>query len=79
MTTRCVENDLQRNAQKIVRENYPNHDVAIGQIEESLTRRDAKRPHFQFNISHRSGLCIVTVGAVSLAGSSAQAIIADKE
>ena len=79
MTTRCVENDLQRNAQKIIREKYLNHDVAIRQLEENLTRKDAKRPYFQFNVSHRRGSCIGTVGAVSLAGNSAQAIIADKE
>ena len=70
MTTRCVENDLQRIAQKIIRENYPNHDVAIRQLEENLTRRDAKRPYFQFTLS---------VGAVSLAGGSALAVIVDKE
>ena len=79
MTTRCVENDLQRIAQKIIREKYPNHDVAIRQLEENLTSRDAKRPYFQFNISHKSGSCIGTVGAVSLAGGSALAVIADKE
>ena len=79
MTTRCVENDLQRIAQKIIREKHPNHDVAIRQLEENLTRRDAKRPYFQFNISHRSGSCIGTVGAVSLSGGSALAVIADKE
>ena len=44
-----------------------------------MTRRDAKRPYFQFNISHWSGSCIGTVGAVSLTGSSVQAVIADKE
>ena len=79
MTTRCVENDLQLIAQKIIREKYPNHDVAIRQLEENLTRRDAKRPYLQFNISHRSGSCIGTVGAVSLAGGSALAVIAEKE
>ena len=39
-------------------------------------QRDHK---FQFNLSHRSGSCIGTVGAVSLAGSSAQEVFADKE
>ena len=60
-------------------EKYPNHDVAIRQLEENLTRRDAKRPYFQRNISHRSGSCIGTVGAVSLAGGIALPVIADKE
>ena len=79
MTTRYVENDLQRIASKIIREKFPNHDVAVRQLEENLTRKDAKKPYFQFNISHRSGSGIGTVGAVSLAGRSAQAVIADKE
>ena len=79
MTTRCVENDLQKIAQKIIREKYPNHDVAIRQLEENLTRRDAKRPHFQFNVSNKSGSFIGTIGPVSLAGSNAITVIADKE
>ena len=37
MTTRCVENDLQRLAQKNIREKYPNHDADIRQLEENLT------------------------------------------
>ena len=79
MTTRCVENDLQKIAQKIIREKYPHHDLAIRQLEENLTRRDAKRPYFQFNVTHKSGSLIGTVGPVSLAGSNALAVIADKE
>ena len=79
MTTRCVENDIQKIAQKIIREKYPHHDLAIRQLEENLTRRDAKRPYFQFNITHKSGSLIGTVGPVSLAGSNALAVIADKE
>ena len=79
ITTRRVENDLQRIAQKIIREKYPHHDLAIRQLEENLTMRDAKRPYFQFNVTHKSSSLIGTVGPVSLAGSNALAVIADKE
>ena len=42
MTTRCVENDLQRIARKTIREKYPNHNAAIRQLD--LTRKlDKKR------------------------------------
>ena len=44
-----------------------------------MTRRDAEGPFFQFNTFHRSDSCFGTVGAVSLAVSSAQAVIADKK
>ena len=57
---------------------YANHDVAIRQQEGNLTSRDAKRPYLQFNISHKNGSYIGTVGAVLLAGSSPRVVIADK-
>ena len=79
MTTRGVENDLQKTAQKIIREKYSHHDLAIRQLEENLTRRDGNRPYFQFNVTHKCGSLVGTVGPVSLAGGNALAVIADKE
>ena len=79
MTTRCVENNIQKIAQNNIREKYPHHDLAIRQLEGSLTSRDSKRPYVQFNNTHKSGFLVGTVGPVSLAGGNALAVIADKE
>ena len=64
-------------AQNISREKYPHHDLAIRQLDGSLTTRDAK--NFQFNNTHKSGFLVGTVGPVSLAGGNALVVIADKE
>ena len=79
MITRCVENDLKRVAQKIINDKYPDYGPSLKAFEENLTRRDAKRPYFQFNVNTKLGSCVGTVNSVSLAGSNALSIIAEKE
>ena len=48
-------------------------------MEEYLTKRDVKKPHFQFDTTTKSGQKVKTVGAVSLSGSGALTAIANKE
>ena len=79
MITRCVENDLRRVAQKIITDKYPDYGPSLKAFEENLTRRDAKRPYFQFNVNTKLGSGVGTVNSVSLAGSNALSIIAEKE
>ena len=79
MITRCVENDLRRVAQKIITDKYPEYGPSLKAFEENLTRRDAKRPYFQFNVNTKLGSGVGTVNSVSLAGSNALSIIAEKE
>lgn len=79
MTTRCVENDLKKIAQKLVDDKHPNEKESLSRLEENLTKRDVKKPHFQFDTTTKSGQKVKTVGAVSLCGSGALTAIADKE
>ena len=79
MITRCVENDLKRVAQKIITDKYPDYGPSLKAFEENLTRRDAKRPYFHFNVNTKLGSGVGTVNSVSLAGSNALCIIAEKE
>ena len=51
MITRCVVNDLKRVAQKTITDKYPDYGPSLKAFEENLTRRDAKRPYFQFNVN----------------------------
>ena len=79
MITRCVENDLRRVAQKIITDKYPDYGPSLKAFEENLTRRDAKRPYFQFNVNTKLGSGVGTVNSVSLAGSNALSFIAENE
>ena len=79
MITRCVENDLRRVAQKIITDKYPDYGPSLKDFEENLTRRDAERPYLQFNVNTKLGSGVGTVISVSLAGSNALSIIAEKE
>ena len=47
-------------------------------FEETPTRRDAKRPYFQFNVNTKLGSGVGTVNSVSSDGSNALPIIAEK-
>ena len=78
MITRCVENDL-KNAQKLVDDKHPKENESLARLEENLTKRDVKKPHFQFDTTTKSGQKVKTVGAVSLSGSGALTAIANKE
>ena len=81
MITRCVESDLKKVAQKIVREKYPYHKKSIETLEENCTRRELKKPRFNFDVEIRgtSDLKKPTVGPVSLSGTSAIVAIAEKD
>ena len=79
MITRCVENDLKKIAQKLVDYKHPKEKESLAQLEENLTKRDVKKPHFQFDTTTKSGQKVKTVGAVSLSGSAAPSAIANKE
>ena len=79
MITRSVENDLKKIAQKLVDDNHPKEKESLAQLEENLTKRDVKKPHFQFDTTTKSGQKVKTVGAVSLPGSAALTAIANKE
>ena len=79
MITRCVEDDLKKIAQKLVDDKHPKEKESLAQLEENLTKRDVKKPHFQFDTTTKSGKKVKTVGAVSLSGSAALTAIANKE
>ena len=81
MITRCVESDLKKVAQKIVREKYPYHKKTIETLEENCTRREIKKPRFKLDVEIRgtSDLKKPTVGPVSLSGTSAIVAIAEKD
>ena len=79
MITRCVENDLKKIAQKLVDDKHPKEKESFARLEENLTKRDVKKPHFQFDTTTKSGQKVKTVGAVSLSGSGALTAIADKK
>ena len=68
MITRCVENDLKKIAQKLVDDKHPKEKESLAQLEENLTKRDVKKPPFQFDTTTKSGKKVKTVGAVSLLG-----------
>ena len=53
--------------------------MVIRQLEENLPTRDAKRPYFQFNVTHKSGSLVGTVGPVSLAGGNGEELLDAKE
>ena len=79
MITRCVENDLKKIAQKLVDDKHPKEKESLSRLDENLTKRDVKKPHFQFDTTTKSGQKVKTVGAVSLSGSGALTAIADKK
>ena len=64
MITRCVENDLKKIAQKLVDDKHPKEKESLAQLEENLTKRDVKKPHFQFDTTTKSEQKVKTVGAV---------------
>ena len=79
MITRCVENDLKKNAQKLVDDKHLKENESLARLQENLTKRDVKKPHFWFDTTTKSGQKVKTVGAVSLSGSGALTAIANKE
>ena len=80
MITRCTENDIRRVAQKVINDKHPWEALSIQRFEKNLTSREAKRPSFQFNITHKNvGKTPGTVGPLSLAGSNALTVIAETE
>ena len=79
MITRCVENDLKKIAQKLVDDKHPKEKESLARLEENLTKRDVKKPHFQFDTTTKSGQKVKTVGAVSLSCSGALTAIANKD
>ena len=79
MLTRCVESDLRKMAQKIINDKSPFEMEFLHRFEQNLSSRDAKRPVFQFKRTAKNALQVGTVGAVSLSGSGALTVIADKE
>ena len=80
MITRCTENDIRRVAQKVINDKHPWEALSIQRFEKNLTSREAKRPSFQFNITHKNvGKTPGTVGPLSLAGSDALTVIAEAE
>ena len=80
MITRCTENDIRRVAQKVINDKHPWEALSTQRFEKNLTSREAKRPSFQFNITHKNvGKTPGTVGPLSLAGSNALAVIAETE
>ena len=66
-------------AQKLVDDKHPKEKESLARLEENLTKRDVKKPHFQFDTTTKSGQKVKTVGAVSLSGSGALTAIANKE
>ena len=79
MLTRCVESDLRKMAQKIINDKSPFEMEFLHRFEQNLSSRDAKRPVFQFTRTAKNAQQFGTVGAVSLSGSGALTVIADKE
>ena len=80
MITRCTENDIRSVAQKVIINKHPWEALSIQRFEKNLTTREAKRPSFQFNITHKNvGKTPGTVGPLSLAGSNALTVIAETE
>ena len=78
MITRCVENNLKKIARKLVDDKHPKERESLAQLEENLTKRDVKKPHFQFDTTTKSGQKVKTVGAASLSGWAALSAIANK-
>ena len=79
MITRCVESDLRKAAHKIVNEK-PLYKVALQQLEDNCTRREMKKPRFQFDLQVKgTDLKKGVVGPVSLSGTSTLIAIADKD
>ena len=80
MITRCTENDFRGGAQKIITDKHPWEALSIHCFEKHLTSREAERPFFQFNITHkRVDETPGTVVPLSLAAPNALAVIAETE
>ena len=80
MTTRYTENDFRRVTQKVINDKHPSKALSIQRFEKILTSREAKRPSFLFNITHKNvGKTPRSVGPLSLAASNALAVIAETE
>ena len=78
MITRFTENDIRRVAQKVTNDRHLWEVLDIQRHEKNLTSREAKRPSFQFNVTHKNvGKTPVTVGPLLLARSNALAVIAE--
>ena len=80
MITRCTENDIRSLAQKVINDKHPWEALSIQSFEKNLNSREAKRPSFHSNITHKNvGKTPGTVGTLSLAESNALTVIAETE
>jgi hypothetical protein len=79
MTIRCVEHDLRKIAQKILKLKAPFGEESIRQLEMNLTERDIKSPSFEFIKERSKDELLANIGSVSLSGIEALAAIADHE
>jgi hypothetical protein len=79
MTIRCVEHDLRKMANKILKMKAPYGEEALRHLEMNLTERDIKPPSFEFIKERGRDDVISKICAVSLSGVEALLVIADPE